>query len=112
MRRPLFYQTKLIYGKKGQVRFNSEEEKKEAFDYLLDPNNSNIEFVHENNQEQGAWAPEKRIHFRRGSGIPECLKRNMTAGNGSLYGRINCKELCDELKAMRKKGISSYAIPK
>ena len=26
--------------------------------------------------------------------FPECLKRQMTAGRGDLYGRINCKEFC------------------
>jgi hypothetical protein len=92
--------SKLIYGKQGQVRFNSEAEKMEAFRYLL--TSPNVEFVHEDNQEQGAWAPEERIHFRSGYGVPECLIRNMTAGNGSLYGRINCKELCDELRAMMR----------
>lgn len=23
----------------------------------------------------------------------------MTAGNGTLFGRINCKELCEEIRA-------------
>ena len=27
--------SKLIYGKNGQVRFNSEQEKQEAFEYIL-----------------------------------------------------------------------------
>lgn len=92
--------SKLIYGKKGQVKFKNEEEKKEAFKYLLTSNN--VDFtVHENNQFQGAWAAEDRIHFKSGDGVPECLKRNMTAGNDSLYGRINCKELCEELRNMK-----------
>lgn len=41
--------SKLVYGKNGQVRFNSEEEKREAFSYLLTSDNVNI-FVHEDNQ--------------------------------------------------------------
>lgn len=94
--------SKLIYGKNGQVRFNNEEEKQEAFNYLLTSDNVDI-FVHEDNQNQGAWASEERIHFYREEGIPECLKRNMTAGNSSLYGRINCKELCDEVRALKSK---------
>lgn len=94
--------SKLVYGKKGQVRFDNEDEKQEAFQYLLTSSNVDI-FVHEDNQEQGAWASEERIHFYNETGVPECLKRNMTAGNGSLYGRINCKELCDELRAIKVK---------
>ena len=82
--------SKLIYGKNGQVSFKNEEEKQKAFDYLLTSDNVNV-FVHEDNQNQGAWASEERIYFFREEGVPECLKRNMTAGNGSLYGRINCK---------------------
>jgi len=91
--------SKLEYGKNGQVRFNNEVEKQEAFRYLL--TSDNVKFVHEDNQDQGAWAPEERIHFISEQGVPECLKRNMTAGNGSLYGRINCKELCDEIGARK-----------
>ena len=92
--------SKLIYGKERQVGFNSEAEKQEAFDYML--SSDNVEFVYEKNQEQGAWGPEKRIHFRSEVGVPECLKGNMTAGRPpGLYGRINCGELYDELMALR-----------
>lgn len=97
--------SKLIYGKNGQVRFDSEQEKQEAFEYIL--TSSNVDFsIHENNQDQGAWGPEDRIHFKSEYGVPECLKRNMTAGRGELYGRINCKELCEELRAeARRRGL-------
>ena len=85
---------KLVFGKKGQVRFDSEEEFHIAVDYIL--NSSNVDFdIHEDNQNQGAWAPEERIHFRRESGVPDCLKRNMTAGRPGLYSRINCREFCE-----------------
>lgn len=67
------------------VRFASRTKlKKEAFQYLLTSNNVDI-FVHEDNQDQGAWASEERIHFYSGHGVPECLERNMTAGNGLPY---------------------------
>lgn len=60
---------------------------------------SNVDFkIHEDNQNQGAWGPEERIHFYSEEGGPECLKRQMTAGRGDLYGRINCKEFCEELR--------------
>lgn len=45
--------SKLIYGKNGQVRFDNEQEKQVAIDYIL--NSPNVNFnVHENNQDQGA----------------------------------------------------------
>lgn len=94
--------SKLIYGKKGQVRFYTEEEKQDAFQYLLTSSNTNIN-IHEPNQDQGAWGPEDRIHFHKEAGIPESIKRNMTAGRSGLYGRINCKELCEELRKLHKK---------
>lgn len=97
--------SKLIYGKNGQVRFNSEQEKQEAFEYILTSNNVDFD-IHEDNQNQGAWGPEDRIHFKSGIGVPDCLKRNMTAGKGGIYGRINCKELCEELRVeARRRGL-------
>lgn len=88
----------LVFGKNQQVKFNTEEELEEAIYYLK--TSSNIEFVHENNQDQGAWGPEDRIHFFTEDGIPECLKRQLTKGNGTLYGRINCKEFCEYIKSL------------
>lgn len=94
--------SKLVYGRNGQVHFDNEDEKRQAVEYIL--NSSNVDFdVHENNQNQGAWGPEDRIHFKSDQGVPECLKKIMTAGNGSLYGRINCKEFCEEIRAEAKR---------
>ena len=94
--------SKLVYGKNGQVHFENEEEKREAIDYLL--TSSNVDFnIHEDNQNQGAWASEERIHFFSEEGVPESLKKIMTAGRSGLYGRINCKEFCDELRKEAKK---------
>lgn len=96
--------SKLIYGKNGQVHFKNELEKQIAIEYIL--NSSNVEIVHEDNNLQGAWAPEERIHFKKEDGIPQCLKNLMTAGNGSIYGRINCKEFVEEiLEIAKKRGI-------
>ena len=93
--------TKLVYGKNNQVEFLSEAEKQEAIDYLI--NSPDIEFHHEQNQESGAWASEKRIYFYSESGVPEGLVRNWTAGLGSrVVGRINCAELYDEVYPLRK----------
>lgn len=92
---------KLIYGKNAQVKFNTEEELQEAIDYILE--SDNVQLVHEDNQNQGAWGPEERIQFAQRDDIPDCLLRNMTAGNGSLYGRINCKEFCALINAEKEK---------
>ena len=89
---------KLVLGKEKQVVFKNIEEKREAFSYMLTSDNVNFN-IHEPNDKQGAWGPEDRIHFKKEEGIPECLKRQMTAGRGAdLFGRINCKELCEELR--------------
>ena len=96
----------LVFGKNEQVRFDSEEELRIAVDYILSSDNVDFE-IHENNQNQGAWGPEERIHFRSEIGVPDCLKRNMTAGRPGLYGRINCKEFCKLVRseARRRMGI-------
>lgn len=94
--------SKLVYGKKDQVHFDTEEEKQIAVEYILTSSNVNFN-IHENNQEQGAWAPEDRIHFKHLAGVPDCLKKLMTAGTPSIAGRINCKDFCEELRAEAKK---------
>jgi hypothetical protein len=86
---------KLVFGRNGQVRFRSESEKQEAFDYLR--NSTNVTLVHEDNQDQGAWGPEERIHFKTLIGVPDSLQRCMTAGRGNIAGRINCAELIAEV---------------
>lgn len=91
--------SKLVYGKKGQVRFANEDEKREAMEYLA--RSADIELRFERNDEQGAWTPEKRIYFHSSQGVPECLSRNWTAGTGSVVGRINAADLYDEVKELR-----------
>lgn len=66
--------SKLVHGKKKQVKFDSKEEKQEAMEYILTSPNVNFK-VHENNQNQGAWGSEDRIHLKREDGVPESLKR-------------------------------------
>ena len=86
---------KLVFGKNGQVQFKNESEKLEAFDYLRE--SANVILVHEDNQDQGAWGSEERIHFKTLIGVPESLQRCMTAGRGNIAGRINCAELIAEV---------------
>ena len=92
---------KLVFGKNEQVKFNKENEKHEAIEYLLTSDNVDFD-VHEDNQEQGAWGPEERIHFKSEEGVPDSLKCLMTAGRPGLYGRINCKEFCEEVRKKAK----------
>lgn len=92
--------TKLVYGKQKQVKFLNEEEKAEAFKYLI--NSEDVEFHDEQNQEQGAWGPEKRIRFFSDDGVPDGLRRNWTSGTGAVLGRINCAELYAEVYPLRK----------
>lgn len=94
--------SKLVYGTRGQVRFTSEAEKREALEYLA--TSPDVELRFERNDEQGAWGPEKRIHFYSEDGVPEGLRRNWTAGTGRVLGRINAADLYDEVKALRGDG--------
>lgn len=94
--------SKLVYGARNQVRFESEEEKQEALAYLT--TSTNVELRLERNDEQGAWGQEKRIHFYSEDGVPEGLLRNWTAGTGSVLGRINAADFYDEVEALRANG--------
>ncbi len=93
---------KLVFGRNGQVRFKDENEKIESFEYLR--SSPNVVLVHEDNQDQGAWGPEERIHFKTLVGVPEALQRCMTAGRGAVAGRINCAELIAEVWGVRPLG--------
>ncbi|EGJ36469.1 hypothetical protein [Streptococcus sanguinis] len=88
--------TKLTYGKKDQVKFLDESEKIEAINYLK--SSSNVVTVLEHNEEQGAWGSEKRFIIKDDDpNMPVGVRRNLTAGYKGCFGRINCKELYDEI---------------
>ena len=93
--------SKLVYGKNGQVRFENESEKAEAIAYLVSSTPEEVQFRHERNEEQGAWASEKRIYFYSEDGVPPGLRRNWTAGVGSVLGRINAGDFFDEIMVIR-----------
>lgn len=76
---------KLVFGKNGQVHFDPVEERDGAVEYIKNtPENVDCN-VHEDNQNQGAWGFEDRIHFRSEAGVTDCFKRIMTAGNLRWY---------------------------
>ena len=85
---------KLVFGKNGQVHFNNENEKQEAIEYLLTSDNVDFD-VHEDNQEQGAWGPEERIHFKSEDGVPDCLKRLIQ------FVTLNCQDRFDVQNASK-----------
>lgn len=52
---------KLVFGKNGQVHFDSVEERDEAVEYIKNTP-ENVDYnVHEDNQNQGAWGYEAII---------------------------------------------------
>lgn len=79
----------LTYGSQGQVSFPDWHQYYYALGFLANPQNAEIRW--ENNEEQGAWGSEGRIHCL----VPEsCFPQNFrfTAGRGNIYARINCND--------------------
>ena len=81
---------KSYFGRTGQVRFSSPEEYYELLGYLAKSDGS-TSLTWENNEDQGAWGSEGRIcfHTRR---LPLVGHLRFTAGNGSIYKRVNCND--------------------
>ena len=80
---------KLYYGSQGQVHFRDLNEFYYALGFLA--NSRNAELRWENNEEQGAWGSEGRIHCL----VPqEKFPQNFrfTAGRGKVFARINCND--------------------
>ncbi|OCL87475.1 hypothetical protein AAX26_00560 [Aliarcobacter thereius] len=77
-----------------QIQFTSENQYYQALGYLARNNNS-TSLNWENNQNQGAWGSEGRIHFYiNNPSIPGSF--SLTAGNGNIQHRTNCNEfLCN-----------------
>jgi len=89
---------KMAFGRNDQVILDSPEDYFELLGYLA-RNDGLTEVVWENNDEQGAWAPEGRIHFSEKP--PSALKAHLhhTAGRGSVVSRVNCNAFVDRLLA-------------
>lgn len=80
---------KLRYGTQDQVSFSNLNEYYYALGFLA--NSRNAELRWENNEDQGAWGSEGRIHcLVPESSFPQCYR--FTAGRGFVYARINCNE--------------------
>ena len=73
-----------------QIQFNNENEYYQALGYLAKSDGTSS--IHwENNENQGAWGSEGRIHFYiNNPAIPGYFK--LTAGTGNIISRTNCNE--------------------
>lgn len=89
---------KQYFGKRRRMRFDSPNEYYETLGFLAKSNGS-ISIVWENNQLQGAWGSEGRIHchFDLIKFTPP-LKRKFTKGRAKkVLHRINCNEFVQDL---------------
>lgn len=83
------------FGKNGQVGFSCPEEYYELLGYLA-KSDGTTSITWENNEDQGAWGSEGRICFHtRKLPLIGCLR--FTAGNGSIYKRVNCNAFVEHL---------------
>lgn len=83
------------FGSEGQITFNSENEYYQALGYLAKSDGS-TSLTWENNEEQGAWGSEGRIHFYiENPLIPGYFR--LTAGTGNIVHRTNCNEFLSNL---------------
>jgi len=83
------------FGTKNQIRFGNESEYYQALGYLAKSDGTSS--IHwENNEQQGAWGSEGRIHFYiQNPAIPGTF--SLTAGTGHVIHRTNCNEFVKNL---------------
>ncbi len=86
----------LQYGRNKQLTFSCESEFFESLGVLAKPGITKL--VNENNQDQGAWGSERRIHIYSDlHKFTAALRSAFTPGTGNILERINCNEFVDEL---------------
>jgi hypothetical protein len=80
-----------------QIQFNNENEYYQVLGYLAKSDGTSS--IHwENNENQGAWGSEGRIHFYvNNPAIPGYFKP--TAGIGNVISRTNCNEFINDIVA-------------
>ncbi len=83
------------YGQNRQVKFTTEREYYRALGYLAKSDNTSS--IHwENNEDQGAWGSEGRIHFLINTPpIPGYFK--LTAGRPGVEHHTNCNEFVENI---------------
>ena len=89
------YQENFGTNNPAQIHFNNEDEYYKALGYLAQ-NNNTTSLHWENNELQGAWGSEGRIHFYvLNPSIPGNF--HLTAGTGNIHHRTNCNEFLSNL---------------
>lgn len=86
---------KQFFGKDNQIQFPNENGFYQFLGYLAKSDGS-TRIVHENNQNQGAWAHEIRIQVLKPLPRGPWSVRE-TAGNGNIISRINCNEFLENI---------------
>lgn len=86
---------KSFFGRTGQVSFSTPEEYYTLLGYLAKSDGSTV-ITWENNEDQGAWGSEGRIGFYS-KRLPSSGHLRYTAGNGSIYKRVNCNEFVEHI---------------
>ncbi len=83
------------FGTKNQIVFNSENKYYQALGYLAKSDGTSS--IHwENNEQQGAWGSEGRIHFYvKNPTIPGYFK--LTTGRPGVEHRTNCNEFIQNI---------------
>ena len=105
---------KSYFGRTGQVQFSGPEEYYELLGYLA-KSDGTTSLTWENNEDQGAWGSEGRICFHTRI-LPPVGHLRFTAGNGSIYKRVNCndfvKHICQQHHFVQGKYQDVAAIRK
>lgn len=86
---------KSFFGRNKQVSFSCPDEYYELLGYLA-KSDGTTSLTWENNEEQGAWGSEGRICFNTRR-LPTVGSLRFTAGNGTIYKRINCNDFVEHL---------------
>ena len=86
---------KKSFGTDNQIQFENEKDYYAALGYLC-RNNDATSIVWENNENQGAWGSEGRIHFYVDNPKITGYFRK-TKGTGNICCRTNCNEFVENL---------------
>jgi hypothetical protein len=84
------------FGTHNQVCFDAEADYYEFLGYLA-KNDGTTKLVWENNDEQGAWTAEGRIHFYITPPVVLRARLHHTAGVGSIVSRVNCNDFVQHI---------------
>ena len=89
------YQENFGTNNPAQIQFNNESEYYQALGYLA-KSDGTTSLTWENNENQGAWGSEGRIHFYVNNPLISGYFSS-TAGTGTICSRTNCNEFLSNL---------------